>query len=186
VPHIALNSAEPGIRGLLRYRPQTARPLSELCEVLLRGPGTLSRGERELIAAYVSALNDCRYCASSHSACAAAQLPGGMAVVEQVRAGPGSAPVSAKLKALLAIAAAVARSGRAVTAGHVAQAREAGATDVEIHDTVLIAATFCMFNRYVDGLATTAPDDPAVYAAGAQRLITQGYLPPPAEPGREG
>ena len=186
MPHIALNSDEPGIRGLLRYRPETARPLSELTEVLLRGPGTLTRGERELIAAYVSALNDCRYCASSHSACAAAQLPEGMTVVEQVRADPGSAPVSAKLKALLAIAAAVTRSGRAVTDGHVAQARAAGATDAEIHDTVLIAATFCMFNRYVDGLATTAPDDPAVYAAGAQRLITQGYLPPPAEPGREG
>jgi len=184
--HIALNSAEPGIRGLLRYRPETARPLSELTEVLLRGPSTLTRGERELIAAYVSALNDCRYCASSHSACAAAQLPGGMTVVEQVRAGPASAPVSAKLKALLAIAEAVARSGRAVTGGDVARARGAGATDVEIHDTVLIAAAFCMFNRYVDGLATTAPDDPAVYAAGAQRLVTQGYLPPPAEPGREG
>ena len=75
MPHIALNSAEPGIRGLLRYRPETARPLSELTEVLLRGPSTLTRGERELIAAYVSALNDCMYCASSHSACAAAQLP---------------------------------------------------------------------------------------------------------------
>ena len=148
--------------------------------------GTLTRGERELIAAYVSALNDCRYCASSHSVCAAVQLPGGVAVVEQVRADPGSAPVSAKLKALLAIAAAVARSGRAVTAGYIAQARAAGATDVEIHDTVLIAATFCMFNRYVNGLATIAPDDPAVYAAGAQRLVTQGYLPPPADPGREG
>jgi uncharacterized peroxidase-related enzyme len=171
MPHIALNSAEPGIRGLLRYRPETARPLSELCEVLLRGPSTLTRGERELIAAYVSALNDCRYCASSHSSCAAAQLPGGMAVVEQVRADPGRAPVPAKLKALLAIAAA---------------ARAAGATDVEIHDTVLIAAAFCMFNRYVDGLATTAPDDPAAYAAGAQRLVTHGYLPPPADPGREG
>jgi uncharacterized peroxidase-related enzyme len=185
MPYIALNSAEPGIRGLLRFRPQTARPLSELCEVLLRGPSTLSRGERELIAAYVSALNDCRYCASSHSACAAAQLPGGMAVVEQVRTDPGRAPVSAKLKALLTIAAAVACSGRAVTAGHVAHARDAGATDVEIHDAVLIAATFCMFNRYVDGLATTAPDDPAMYAAGAQRLVTQGYLPPPPDPGRE-
>jgi uncharacterized peroxidase-related enzyme len=184
MPHISLNSEDPGIRGLLRYRPQTARPLSELAEVLLRGPGTLTRGERELIAAYVSALNDCRYCASSHSACAAAQLPGGMAVVEQVRADPASAPVSPKLKALLAIAAAIARSGRAVTAGHVEAARGAGATDVEIHDTVLIAAMFCMFNRYVDGLATTVPADPAVYAAGAQRLITQGYLPPPAYPAR--
>jgi uncharacterized peroxidase-related enzyme len=186
MPHIALNSAEPGIRGLLRYRPETARPLSELTEVLLRGPGTLARGERELIAAYVSALNDCRYCSSSHSACAAAQLPGGMALVEQVRAGPASAPVSAKLKALLTIASAVAHSGHAVTAEHVADARAAGATDVEIHDTVLIAAAFCMFNRYVDGLATIAPEDPALYAAGAQRLIKHGYLAPSADPSHQG
>ena len=186
MPHIALNSAEPGIRGLLRYRPETARPLSELTEVLLRGPSTLTRGERELIAAYVSALNDCRYCSSSHSACAAAQLPGGMALVEQVRADPGTAQVPAKLKALLAIASAVRESGRAVTGEQVAQARAAGATDAEIHDTVLIAAAFCMFNRYVDGLATTAPDDPALYAAGAQRLIAHGYVAPSAEPGHEG
>jgi AhpD family alkylhydroperoxidase len=86
MPHITLNSREPGIRGLFRYRPETGRLLSELAEALLRGPGTLTRGERELIAAYVSALNDCRFCASSHSACAAAQLPGGMALVEQIRA----------------------------------------------------------------------------------------------------
>jgi uncharacterized peroxidase-related enzyme len=186
MPHIALNSAEPGIRGLLRYRPETARPLSELTEVLLRGPSTLARGERELIAAYVSALNDCRYCSSSHSACAAAQLPGGMTLVEEIRADPASAPVSAKLKALLTIAAAVAHSGRDVTAEHVADARTAGATDVEIHDTVLIAAAFCMFNRYVDGLATIAPEDPALYAAGAQRLVKHGYLAPPADPGHPG
>ena len=186
MPHIALNSAEPGIRGLLRYRPETARPLSELTEVLLRGPSTLTRGERELIAAYVSALNDCQYCSSSHSACAAAQLPGGMALVEQARADPATAPVPAKLKALLLIASAVRDSGRAVTAEQVAGARAAGATDVEIHDTVLIAAVFCMFNRYVDGLATTAPDDPAAYAAGAQRLITRGYVAPSAAPGPEG
>ena len=89
MPHIALNSGEPGIRGLLLFRPETGRALSELAEVLLRGPSTLARGERELIAAYVSALNDCRYCASSHSACAAAQLPGGMELVEQVRADAG-------------------------------------------------------------------------------------------------
>jgi uncharacterized peroxidase-related enzyme len=186
MPHIALNSAEPGIRGLLRYRPETAGPLSELTEVLLRGPSTLTRGERELIAAYVSTLNDCRYCSCSHAACAAAQLPGGMTLVEQVHADPGAAPVPAKLKALLAIASAVRDSGRAVTTEQVAAAGAAGATDVEIHDTVLIAAVFCMFNRYVDGLATTAPDDPALYAASAQRLIMQGYVAPPADPGREG
>jgi uncharacterized peroxidase-related enzyme len=180
LPHITLNSDEPGIRGLLRYRPETGRPISELAEVLLRGPSTLTRGERELIAAYVSALNQCRYCSASHSASAAAQLPGGMPLVEQVRADTASAPVSAKLKALLAIAAAVQQSGLSVTVGQVTEARAAEATDLEIHDTVLIAAAFCMMNRYVDGLATLAPDDPEVYAAGAQRLIQHGYLPPAA------
>ena len=183
MPHITLNSEEPGIRGLLRYRPETGRAISELAEVLLRGPSTLTRGERELIAAYVSALNGCRYCSASHAASAAAQLPDGMALVEQVRADAGAAQVPAKLKALLAIAAAVQHSGLSVTAGQVAAARAAGATDLEIHDTVLISAAFCMMNRYVDGLATIAPEDPAVYAAGAQRLISQGYLPPSAGPG---
>ena len=176
MPHITLNSAEPGIRGLLRYRPETGRPLSELAEVLLRGPSTLTRGERELIAAYVSALNDCRYCTSSHSAYAAAQLPGGMALVEQVRSDAGRAPVPAKLRALLQIAAAVQQGGQKVREQDVAAARAAGATDVEIHDTVLIAAAFCMFNRYVDGLATIAPDDPSLYAARAQRIVEDGYL----------
>src|SRR6202035_3308221 len=180
MPHIALGSAEPGIRGLLKYRPETGRPLSELTEVLLRGPSTLTRGERELIAAYVSGLSDCQYCSSSHSATAAAQLPGGMALVGQVRADAGQAPVSAKLRALLAIAAAVQQGGHQVTDKLISNARAADATDLEIHDTVLIAAAFCMMNRYVDGLATIAPDDPTVYAAGAQQLIHQGYVPPAA------
>ena len=178
MPHITLNNSEPGIRGLLLFRPETAQPLSELTEVLMRGPSTLTRGERELIGAYVSALNDCRYCSSSHAACAAAQLPGGMALVDQVRADPAGAPVPEKLKTLLSIAAAVQRSGHDVSDADVAAARAAGATDLEIHDTVLIAAMFSLFNRYVDGLATVAPDDPAVYAAGAQRLVRDGYLPP--------
>lgn len=185
MPHIALNSDEPGIRGLFRFRPETARPLNELVEVLLRGPSTLTPGERELIAAYVSALNDCRYCSSSHSAYAAAQLPGGMALVEQVRADAGRAPISAKLKALLRIAAAIQQSGLTVTENDVAAARAAGATDVEIHDCVLIAAAFCMFNRYVDGLATIAPEDPGLYAARAQRIVADGYLALLAESQRQ-
>jgi uncharacterized peroxidase-related enzyme len=160
MPYITLNSEEPGIRGLLRFRPETGRPISDLAHVLLRGPSTLTRGERELIGAHVSGLNGCEYCPSSHSACAAAQLPGGMTLVEQVRADPAAAPVPAKMKSLLAIAAAVAESGLKVTAGQVADARTAGATDLEIHDTVLIAAVLRMFNRYVDGLGTIAPSDP--------------------------
>jgi uncharacterized peroxidase-related enzyme len=184
MPYIELDSDEPGIRGLFRFRPETARPLSELADVLLRGPSSLTRGERELIAAYVSSLNTCNFCASSHAAFAAAQLPEGMELVQQVCADVQTAPVSAKVKALLGIAAAVQEGGLKVTAQLADAARAAGATDTEIHDSVLIAAAFCMFNRYVDGLGTFAPDDPAMYAMIAQRIVEDGYLAALAEPGR--
>ncbi|MBG0831961.1 carboxymuconolactone decarboxylase family protein [Planomonospora sp. ID67723] len=173
-PHIALDSDEPGVRGLFRFRPETALPLNQLVEVLLCGESTLSRGERELIATYVSALNECRFCFYTHAAFTAVRFPEGMELVEKVRADLAAAPISAKLKALLAIAGAVQQSGRAVSAALVADARREGATDVEIHDTVLIAAAFCMFNRYVDGLGTVASDDPSHYAERAQR--TEGYV----------
>jgi uncharacterized peroxidase-related enzyme len=175
MPHIALNTDEPGIRGLFRFRPETAVPMNELAEVLLRGTSTLTRGERELIAAYVSSRNECRFCTSSHSAFAAAQLPEGMELVDQVCGDLGTAPVSGKLRALLQIAGAVQESGRSVTGELVQAARTAGVTDIEIHDTVLIAAAFCMFNRYVDGLGTWAPDDPAAYAMMADRIVAHGY-----------
>jgi uncharacterized peroxidase-related enzyme len=178
VAHIDLGMDErqfPGIIGLRRFRPEMAKPLNELAEVLLRGPNTLSRGERELIAAYVSSGNECRFCRDSHSASAAAQLEGGLPLVDQVCADPAAAPISAKLRALLRIAAAVRVDGRDVTAETVAAARDEGATDVEIHDTVLIAAAFSMYNRYVDGLATFAPDDRRMYAMGAQRIVEHGY-----------
>ncbi len=176
MPHITLGNDLPGIVGLLQYRPETGRPLSALAETLLRAPNTLSPGERELIAAYVSSRNSCVFCASSHSAFAAAQLPEGMPLVDQVCADLEQADVSAKLKALLRIAGQVQQGGQAVTAAGVAAARAAGASDVEIHDTVLIAAAFCMFNRYVDGLATITPDDREGYEEVAKMIVSHGYL----------
>ena len=176
--HIDLQIDEqqfPGISGPMKFRPETAEPLNQLAEVLLRGPHTLTRGERELIAAYVSGLNQCTFCCNSHSAFAAAQLDEGMSLVEQVRRDLDSAPVSAKLRALLRIAGAVQAGGRNVTPALVEQARAADATDLEIHDTVLIAAAFCMYNRYVDGLGTLAPSEPAAYAAAAQHIVANGY-----------
>jgi uncharacterized peroxidase-related enzyme len=179
MPHIELGNKLPGIQGLLVYRPETAEPLTQLAEVLLRGDSTLSRGERELIAAFVSCGNECAYCTGSHGATAAQLLPGGAEQVEQTLAGTaGDAPVSAKMRALLDIAALVRVDGRLVTDEAAGRARAEGATDREIHDTVLIAATFCLFNRYVDGLGTTAPDDPGQYAAGAAQLVAHGYQRP--------
>jgi uncharacterized peroxidase-related enzyme len=147
--------------------------------VLLRGDSTLSRGERELIAAYVSRGNECEYCAGSHGASAAALLPGGAEQVKATLGGPtADAPVSGKMRALLEIASLVRVNGRLVSEEAMARARGAGASDREIHDTVLIAAAFCMFNRYVDGLATSVPDDPAQYAMSAAHLVRHGYQVP--------
>jgi len=176
VPHISLGNDEFGIRSLFMYRPETGRPMSMLAEVLLRGPSTLTRGERELIAAYVSSRNECSYCTASHSAFAAAQLPEGMTLVDQVCADPDNAPVTPKLAALLRIAGAVQQSGKAVRSEDVELARKEGATDLEIHDTVLIAAVFCMTNRYVDGLATNVRADPAEYAKVAPLIVNNGYM----------
>jgi uncharacterized peroxidase-related enzyme len=174
VPHIALPDL-PGIRGPMAFRPDTAKPLNDLVDVLLRGPSSLTRGERELIATFVSTENDCRYCQTIHGAVAAHHFGGNEDLVVEVKNDPQNAAISYKLKALLVIAGKTAESGALVTAADVARARQFGATDLEIHDTVLIAAVFCMCNRYVDGLATWAPDDPAFYRQRAALVAEHGY-----------
>ncbi len=178
MPHIQLPPGLPGIRGLLAYRPETALPLSKLADVLLHEKHTLTPGERELIATYVSSQNDCMYCQTSHGAIAACHL-GDEALVPQVKRDFESAAISEKLKALLAIAGKVQRGGKHVTSEDVERARSNGATDLEIHDTVLIAAAFCMYNRYVDGLATWAPFDAEGYRERAAVVAQDGYLRAP-------
>ncbi len=176
--HIAVPAGVPGIRSLALFRPETAKPLYELAQVLLREPSSLSPAERELIAVHVSTRNGCVFCASSHAAAARELFGEGRAVVDEVIAGGAPAELSPKMKALLVIAGQVQQSGRAVTPEAVAAARAQGAVDREIHDTVLIAASFCMFNRYVDGLDTLTPTDPQAYAVMGRRLSTAGYAPP--------
>jgi uncharacterized peroxidase-related enzyme len=176
MPHIALPEGLPGIRGAMAFRPETAKPLNELVEILLLGPSTLTPAERELIATYVSYLNDCHYCQSAHGAIAAAHLNGDEDLVKQVKADFHHAAISEKLKTLLVIAGKVQRGGKNVTSEDVADARSVGATDLEIHDTVLIAAAFCMYNRYVDGLGTTQPHDEALYRERGKQVAREGYI----------
>lgn len=173
--HIDLGNQAPGIAALFAYRPETAAPINRLVETLLRGPGTLAIGERELIAAYVSDLNDCQVCAPGHSAIAAAQLPGGADLVARVKADPEQSDITPKLRALLRLAALVRESGSAVAAEDIDAAREAGADDREVHDAVLIAATFSMINRYADALGASPVTDPGMLAALAQRITANGY-----------
>jgi len=173
--HITLPPDLPGIRGPMAFRPETARPLNELVDVLLRGPHTLTPGERELIATYVSSQNDCEYCQTIHGAIAAHHLKSEPLVVD-VKQNYQSAAISPKLKALLNIAGKTARGGKHVTAADVEHARQEGASDLEIHDTVLIAGVFCMCNRYVDGLATWMPRDPDFYRQRAALVAEHGYV----------
>jgi uncharacterized peroxidase-related enzyme len=178
MPHIALPEGLPGISSGFAFRPETAKPMRELAHVLLHGPNSLTPAERELIATFVSNRNDCFFCQTSHGAAATAHLGGDSALVNDVKNDFESASVSPKMKALIAIADKVQQGGKHVTVEDVGQARALGATDTEIHDTVLIAAAFCMYNRYVDGLATWQPEDPAMYAAMGQHLATHGYITP--------
>jgi uncharacterized peroxidase-related enzyme len=180
MPHIKLSPEFPGIRSLFMFRPETAGPLNGLVQALLHDPHpTLSTGERELVATYVSRLNSCKYCCNIHGAIAKHQLGNDGDIVQQVLNNPDTAPISRKMRALLKIAAKVQSGGKNVLAYDIELARGEGASDLELHDTVLIAAAFCMYNRYVDGLATWQPDDDALYDKMGEQRAREGYLTAP-------
>jgi len=176
--HINVPEGVPGIRSLVMFRPETGKPLYELAQVLLRGPSSLSEAERELIAAYVSKRNDTMFCMMSHAAASRELYGDDKNVVDDVLNNLQQANISNKMKALLHIAGRVQVLGKEVTEEDVAKARNEGAEDREIHDTVLIAATFSMFNRYVDGLASFTPTDEKEYEAMGKRMAEKGYVPP--------
>jgi uncharacterized peroxidase-related enzyme len=171
-----LNEKLPGIVGLLNYRPETAKPLSELAEILLRAPSELTSGEREIIASSVSYKNGCHFCHTSHGAAAAVHLKVGLDLIDDIKTDLQTTSISEKLRALLDIAHQVQKGGKEVTKESIASARNLGASDIEIHDTVLIAAAFCMYNRYVDGLGTWAPAHNEAYAEMGERLAVVGYM----------
>src|SRR5580658_8384716 len=174
--HIPLPAGIPGILGPMAFRPETAKPLNALAEVLLRAPNSLSAADREMIATYVSSQNDCYFCQHAHGAVAAYRLNGNETLVNSVKTNFEVAAISEKLKALLAIAGKVQLGGKQVTSEDILRARQQGATDKEIHDTVLIAAAFCRYNRYADGLATWAPTEADLYRENGRRLADEGYL----------
>lgn len=173
--YIELNNDMPGIVGLMQYRPETAKPLNELAEILLRGPSSLSSSEREMIASYVSYQNNCHFCHTCHGAAAAHHIDGDLSLIDDIKKDFKKTEISPKLRSLLDIARKVQKSGLEVQQSDVDKAKEQGATDREIHDTVLIAAAFCMYNRYVDGLGTWAPEENEAYDETGQRLAHEGY-----------
>ena len=177
MPHIDLPADMPGITGGFAFRPEAARPMRELAHVLLHTSGNagFSSGDRELVASFVSSRNTCHFCHTSHGAAATHLYGGDETILQSVCSDFRSAPITNKLKALLAIAEQVQMDGKRVTTALVEAAKAEGASDLDIHDTVLIAAAFCMYNRYVDGLATWQPREPAMYVEMGRRMAEQGY-----------
>ena len=177
MPHIQLPENLPGITAGFAFRPETAQPMRELAHILLHASGNdgFSSRDRELIASFVSSRNTCYFCQTSHGAAAAHLNRGDISIVDAVCQNYKTAPITDKLKALLAIAEQVQMDGKRVTGKLVEEARTHGATDLDIHDTVLIAAAFCMYNRYVDGLATWQPRDSEMYVAMGRRMAEEGY-----------
>lgn len=175
MPYIPLEEHLPGITGLLEYRKDSGQPIRELTQILMRGNSTLTEAERELIASMVSNGNHCTFCSTAHSA-TADLLIGDHETSQKVKQDIATAPVSEKMKALLTIASLTRESGKKVTSEVIDRAKAAGATDIEIHDTVLIAALFCLYNRYVDGLATALPEENNYYNNLAERLVNHGYM----------
>ena len=174
--HITVPAGLPGILGPMTAYKDTAKPLNELADLLLtRETETFSKAERETVANYVSYLNECVFCSESHAAVADYhwKKPG---LSKQVWKNMNTAPISDRLRALLLIAAKVQKSARSVSSTDVALATQLGATERDIHDTVLIAAAFCMYNRYVDGLQTMAPPrGDQAYLEMGEMLGTKGY-----------
>ncbi len=175
MPHIDVDPNLPGIRQLMAFSPETAEPMGKLANLMLRTNEGLSMAEREMIATYVSNLNDCFYCQQSHGAIVTCYLDDNDNLIEEVKKDYEHADISDKMKALLSIAGSVQKGGKYVTEHQIEKAKEEGATDRDIHDTVLIAAMFCMFNRYVDGLASNTPTDLSSYPLRAKQIATHGY-----------
>jgi uncharacterized peroxidase-related enzyme len=176
--YIKTDIPAPGIVELLFYKGPTGKALANLADTILLGPSPLTSGERETIAAYVSMLNNCEFCHESHSASVNAHLQDNGKTIACLRKDVSTVPTTEKMKKLLAIAGLVQKGGKSVTPSAIEEAKNTGATDEEIHDTVLVAAAFCMYNRYVDGLGTNLPASKDEYGDMGVRM-SKGYKYPP-------
>ena len=176
--YIALKDDLPGIIGLIFNKRSTGRATCHLTQAAMRGPSPLTIAERELIASYVSHLNDCNFCVSIHSAVVNELLKDNGQTISCTIGDLDAAGISDKMKALLRIAAKVQANGKLVTTDDIQFARTRGATDEEIHDTVFVAAAFCFFNRYVDGLGTEPLKETRDYIEPARALVRHGYKYP--------
>ncbi|HEY6205610.1 MAG TPA: peroxidase-related enzyme [Chthoniobacterales bacterium] len=163
---------EAALLHIFQAFPTSARPLLEYLEVVLRGESPLSAGEREVIAAYVSALNNCNYCRTIH-ADAAVLLGANSQLVENLLSSKQASDADDRMRPILQLAHKLTVSPGHVNAADIAAVFAAGWDDRALHDAVAVCSLFNFINRFVNGLGVEAPD---WYMKRAAKELTQnGY-----------
>ena len=157
---------------VFRAYPDTARPLLDYHELVMRGPSPFTVAERELIAAYVSGVNECGYCHGVHTATAEAfGLPEGL--LEALLSDLDTAPVDDKTRAVLRYVGKLTTSLSRLTDEDAAAVLAAGWEERALHDAVIVCALFNFMNRMVNGLGIKADD--TYFALSGKRLRDVGY-----------
>lgn len=159
---------------VFRAFPDTSKPLIEFHEVLLRGPSPFSEAERELIAAYVSGLNRCRYCHGVHTA-TSERLGVAEGALRQLLEAFEAAPVSEKMRPVLTYARKLTEAPDSVTQADADAVRAAGWDETALYHTVAVTALFNFMNRLVEGLGIEL--NPDYVEPASKRLAERGYLP---------
>ncbi len=154
--------------------PETNRPLLEFHEALLRGPSSFTEAEREMIAAYVSGLNGCRYCHGVHTA-TAERLGVPQGAIAALLAGDPKADIPAKMRPVLELAAKLTERADGLTKSDVDAVFAAGWNGEGYYHLVATVALFNYMNRLVEGLGIEL--DQAYVDVAAQRLADRGYRP---------
>lgn len=172
---ITLDNTLQGMRQLLAYKPIIAGPMLALMEGVMRSNDGLSLGERELIASYISYLNDCRHCQIIHGEIAQCLLNDDDFIMDTLRSNFKELKLNPRINAILNIVKCIHLGGKHVGASQIDAAKKIGITEMEIHDTVLISSMFCMFNRYIDGLGLESTDTELSFKQRAKQIAENGY-----------
>jgi uncharacterized peroxidase-related enzyme len=174
MPFLPSLSARASLLDVFKAFPETSKPLIQFHEVLLRGPSPFSEGERELIAAYVSRLNHCRYCQGVHTA-TAERLGVPPGAVERLGEDIDLAPVSDRMKPVLRYVEKLTRAPGSITKSDAEAILTAGWDETALYHAAAVTALFNFMNRLVEGLGIEL--DPAYFEVASRRLAEHGYRP---------
>jgi uncharacterized peroxidase-related enzyme len=163
----------PDAAKLVFYRPDFyGTPAKQFTQRAMRGPSQWSVGDRELMAAFVSRVNECTFCIKAHSA-VSANAYGDRAKVEQVLADVLTAPIAPALSATLLMLGKLTRE-QAISPDDIRNMMAAGVSATQIEDALAVCFAFNITNRLADTFGFSVPGDDA-FEAGAKYLIKRGY-----------